>query len=37
LRPVAALAALDLDELRDLLAVIAEEIAPHRLALRLDA
>ena len=33
---VAALVAFHLDELRDLLAVLAEEIAPHRPALRLD-
>ena len=29
LRPVAALAAFDLDEFRDLLTVVAQEIAPH--------
>jgi len=32
-----ALAAFHLDEFRDLLTVIAEEIAPHRRTLRLDA
>ena len=37
LRPVATLAAFDLDEFRDLLAVVAQEIAAHGLALRLDA
>jgi hypothetical protein len=37
LRPVAALAAFDLDEFRDLLAVVAQKIAAHGLALRLDA
>ena len=37
LRPVAALAAFDLDEFRDLLAVVAQKIAAHGFALRLDA
>ena len=37
LRPVAALAAFDLNEFRDLLAVVAQKIAAHGLALRLDA
>ena len=37
LQPVAALAAFDLDEFRDLLAVVAHKIAAHGFALRLDA
>jgi hypothetical protein len=37
LLPVVALAAFDLDEFRDLLAAVAQKIAAHGLALRLDA
>jgi hypothetical protein len=36
LRPVAALAAFRLDKFCDLFAMVAYEIAPHGLALRLD-
>jgi hypothetical protein len=37
LRPVTVLAAFDLYEFRDLLAGVAQEIAPHGFALCLDA